>query len=886
MSEQKPTFVTSLEAARAAPSEVAFLEVNADWNDRWQTVISEFENLKHLKLFGIADIDPRGVSSLPAGLEALTVVVNTPSQLVPWTAMCPQLRELTVYGTETVAGELPDEMGAWTKLERLELLECGGTTFPAGLAAAPLHTLVLRNSSMADIPERIASLTSLRTLEIRHHIRSLPAGFAALENLETLLLRAALNEGTMDAADMAPDALTPLPDVLRELPALKTLNLDRCGIIDRDFDVLEDIETLESLSMQFSGVKDASGLDDLPALTHLNLAYAYNLDAASIGAASLTHLELERCDLGDASFLEDLPNLHTLNIEGADLKSLEPVLKHPSLAELKADDSVQARWTDRKAVSDLSPADIRAAVGSAVLEDVERGLRQMDAWVGVYSTDDENALRALFEFEGGDEEDTAEVPVLGPALETHADISTDGLVRVVRAGFQSSYDNFDAVKTALERLSTSGDASAQLEVVHVFQKACEYYDPGHRFWGDTVLDLFTDDYFPMFEPGPLAALLAELSTDALNQDGGDAMDALFAPAFKKATGETLDSLCSTLSAYAENAAQYMGVDYFAALITEATEAHGRKLAALESSLERLRATEAWQERLEEEPAAVSALIDAWTDGSLSQGQKDTLEDAAQAALEMTCADSAAMRARALKLAAHTERVRWLPGDTWKTMLLEGELEGADGAWLLEHIARKVNRGVAMDDAVLEAYAAAAGTTMDEIHGVRAATALQKARRPAQYLSALDAVKAHPTTFELGQRWVTWLAHGYDQLRVAEAYDKVFEISDKLLSMRDLLPLTAKQAQYALSYPLVCALKLNDGSFEKHVQPWLDGVELEEPRFAFNLACYHAQMGDADALFPVIARARALGKPAAQFLEDADFEAYLDDPGFKAALAAD
>ena len=52
---------------------------------------------------------------------------------------------------------------------------------------------------------------------------------------------------------------------------------------------------------------------------------------------------------------------------------------------------------------------------------------------------------------------------------------------------------------------------------------------------------------------------------------------------------------------------------------------------------------------------------------------------------------------------------------------------------------------------------------------------------------------------------------------------------------------------------------------------------------YNLACHYALQGDTGRMLEAVIVARRLGKPAAQFTADADFQRYRDDPAFRRAL---
>jgi hypothetical protein len=54
--------------------------------------------------------------------------------------------------------------------------------------------------------------------------------------------------------------------------------------------------------------------------------------------------------------------------------------------------------------------------------------------------------------------------------------------------------------------------------------------------------------------------------------------------------------------------------------------------------------------------------------------------------------------------------------------------------------------------------------------------------------------------------------------------------------------------------------------------------------AYNLACYHALRGPKDKLYEAVRHARRLGRSRQQFLNDADFASFVDDPGFLEAIA--
>lgn len=71
-----------------------------------------------------------------------------------------------------------------------------------------------------------------------------------------------------------------------------------------------------------------------------------------------------------------------------------------------------------------------------------------------------------------------------------------------------------------------------------------------------------------------------------------------------------------------------------------------------------------------------------------------------------------------------------------------------------------------------------------------------------------------------------------------------------------------------------------------VGPDFDPAAQTNATLMYNLACHYAIEGDTARMLQAVAAARRLGKPAAQFLADADFQVYRADPGFLRALGRD
>ncbi|MGH8074769.1 MAG: TPR end-of-group domain-containing protein [Lysobacter sp.] len=69
-----------------------------------------------------------------------------------------------------------------------------------------------------------------------------------------------------------------------------------------------------------------------------------------------------------------------------------------------------------------------------------------------------------------------------------------------------------------------------------------------------------------------------------------------------------------------------------------------------------------------------------------------------------------------------------------------------------------------------------------------------------------------------------------------------------------------------------------------VGPQFDPDTHTNATLLYNLACHYALQGDKPRMLRHVSAAARLGKPAEQFRNDADFERYLDDPEFEAAVS--
>ena len=145
-----------------------------------------------------------------------------------------------------------------------------------------------------------------------------------------------------------------------------------------------------------------------------------------------------------------------------------------------------------------------------------------------------------------------------------AGLSHDTFEKIWSIFLPDMYHNFQIILNTVKEIIARKDEELQILFVQQFLRAMKHYDGGHRYWEKTVQDQLIDTYFGKFEAEPLYLLLEKADDDCLTGNGGDGMDTLFAPAFKKmkkASPEIQKKMERLFSSYIQYIKRYFEPSY-------------------------------------------------------------------------------------------------------------------------------------------------------------------------------------------------------------------------------------------------------------------------------------------------------------------------------------
>ncbi|MDH5178392.1 MAG: hypothetical protein OEZ39_17910 [Gammaproteobacteria bacterium] len=866
--------------------------------------LEKLTNIKKLTLWSFCDLAE--LPALPHIRQFDVVVKHTANDTRAIVSAMPNLQRMELWGSHMKEGELPPEIAQLAKLEELELVSCGLRDLPEAFAQLQsLKKLSIRGVHMRTFPTAICGLTDLQELAFNQHISKLPDEFANLINLHKLDFSQAFNEGTLSPVDKYGEGkvyLKPLPEVIGRLPLLAELDLSMCGVEDIGF--LKNAGQLRKLKIEYSALVDCADFAGLIALEDLDLENAEALENIDgLAGLPLRRLKLESCDeLADISVLESLTQLEELNIEGCSgIDDLDPIYVHPTLTTLTADDDVQAQWQLREKFKNLPTIEeVVAATAADEPAVFEQAVADLKLYVDKNYHDDNNPLAGYFG-EEADNEELVSLPQLEQGLaKHHAAVSIDTLLTLVDISLRSvTNDNYNITVQAIEELIERKDVEAQKQVISYFDKACAYYDFGHRFWESTVLDQLYDDLFPEFEAAALLELLRDGHSDMMNSEGGDGADALFVPAFSRCKDEeTFTGLMDAFFEYQDECLGYFGSEYFIELQQGIIEV----------------LPEEWITRLNNQSAARSQTMELMLllESDKPDDVRRLIAMCGQSDFETFFDDKYYEILDAIDPAqiSYDEAVKAM---NYCFVRNKGASRVAD---LLRAYFPEDQIAVAMDY-LRDKQAQYSKFVIDVVDSIiyelhRNLSPMQAIEPWRDYLQSLNGKEANELyAREIRAVFKRVTDSGYrdnpevDMQRLldlvqqlsgrvyirdldlsfqfyfmvdGEEYEKVFLLADAMFDKLE--PRVFASSLYLV---LVAAIHSDDRErFYRYLQYLPEQVE--EQLLAYNLACGFAAFHDRENMLKYIQISLELGKTAEQFIDDADFAAYLQDQDFQSLLA--
>lgn len=868
--------------------------------------LEKFIHIKKLTLWSYCDFTK--LKPMPH-LETLhTVVQNTEEDTRNIVALFPDVKHLEIWGGHLKNQNLPDEIANLTALESLHLVSCGLENLPKSFVnLKKLKELNLRGLTMNTFPEVITQLENLEILEISQPLAKLPDELSNLKNLRKLNLNSALNGANMDVAGSFFNEkvyLKPIPEVIGKLKNLEDLNLAICGVFD--ITPILPLKKLKKLNLQYSALKNCDGFSNLKMLEELNLECSYAL----INLDGLTGLPLKKLSLNSnrnssINIISSLEVLEDLNIVGCSyIKDYSPLYKSTSIKNLEADFQIIRNWENRNKYNSLPDVSLLIKpLDSEDISEFEQAVLHLSKHVQANYNDDNNPLADYFDVEIQEEEEIIFLQVLESGIQKHIqDLTDKSLVAIFEMTFKSvEYHNYNATLLVLQELISRKNVVSQKKIIKKFYKACEYYEPGHRYWGKTVYDQIIDVFFVQFTSEALYKLLKKAPTEMLHSQGGDGMDKLFIPAFKNTTDIKLqEKLLNVFLEYENEARSYYGKGYFDNLLQQINDAGSAELQDLIlKKKEESKEQKGWKmvlENLNEDNFSV--VIEQFISETSENSNEDDFSKITNAAKEIVLPESNLI---ALLNFMVKERDSNLPGvlmfqyhkkmpekiiDFLKTQLDKNNLSDYAVTDIAKRIIKKLSEtNTPLSE--LEIYenflVSHCKMSLDQIynieldrfldsffyylswHWVDSSWTLEKAKEVA--------LKIEGEINYTDLRSQTYILVDSGKYETAK---EVFEI---------LYPKTKySEDEGALFYNIIAAVKLNDEEYFELLYKEVQKIEkISEVLLAYNLACAFAHFGRKENMLFYIKESIRLGKMKQQFLDDTDFEKYWTDADFLVAI---
>jgi Leucine-rich repeat (LRR) protein len=800
--------------------------------------IAKLDSLRAFEIRGCPmSVFPEVLTRMPklAAIRIGTQITGLPASLGQMTG----LRELGLRNalnkgamlsrwddTKTIKA-LPKVIGELVGLEKLDLDCCGVFDVEPLRTLRGLRSLSLSWSAISTV-EPLGDLVELEELSLEHADRV--KDFSPLAKCKKLR--------KLDISNTKPKSL----DFLRELPALKELNVD--SIEAKRIDAIYDLEvTLEA--------------DD-------DVKERYAARAA----------------------LRQLPSIAQITemLESREFSVVQAACDH--LATWAAASSTK---DENALVAALGIPKFRYSWDYDDDEDDDDDDDDDDDEDEDDDNDDVEKVRA-----GGS------LPALDTALDRYlASLSGTVLAKLFGVVFHSTSDNFPAALRIANELVSREDHVAQCAMIDGFIAASEHYDSGHREHMNTVHDVMIDDVMPLLGGPALAKILAWADSDALDTETGDRLGLLFAPALQRASGPDLEAVIERLEKYSEHLARYKTerVEPLLASFVDVSAEAQVALAAMRSRLDAQLAEKQrradLEKRLADEATATAAI------GELATISTETLKELQGTMWDVNEHVGLPPEARRDVLRAW-ERLDYEMGFADAIMHFSGYVPVDELRADLDVLAvTNAERGKLVREAVLRGiHENVAKDRLDKLRAI--ATALDDMPRTVADSSEVQALLFGSAARFESEKFTSGIA-ALASLPAYTPADREREKPSELASMvahlaecsefeplqqlaRSLhkLQLSGKSLERILAQLVAVCMIGNDPEGLRAVLP-LVPAEVTWDILAFNLACKYAREADREGAFKFTKRALELGKSPDQFLSDTDFEDFAEDREFVALL---
>ena len=533
---------------------------------------------------------------------------------------------------------------------------------------------------------------------------------------------------------------------------------------------------------------------------------------------------------------------------------------------------------------------IYALLRGNTLEEMQEAMALLLALVeSKYDPDEENdPLSEILETDP-EEEEIADLPILDEAIRKHLpDLPASILIDIFTFTLQNVYHNYNACLLVTEEAIKRKDVNIQLEFVKQFEKACSEYEPGHRYYTDTVFDALIVKYFPRFESRALYRLLSNTSHDGLKNDE---IDALFLPALANTTNEGLQKkIIAVFFSYRREFLLYLGLEYFDKLIRAMRKSLSAFLnVTIDESLEDAEDADRLTVLLQQSEIDLKALIRLLP--KLGEGEYNASKR------EITQALTEAPISEAL-LVQLTEAVWNIGRDKLLAKVLfyhrhnsgqpEKILDFCEGK-----LAENYRRVASILNLLIElSHKEASGTKLLPRYRD---FLVQKCNldHNAIYLSELKVLvneyledKNDITLGEIEKVWVE--IEGEINFVELEMYLWTALNNGKFQKVMNIFSLLfpgvrETSEERIISHVTVAAVVARNYELFNRILKIVNLRSITEPLLAFNLACGGAVFNLRDVLLKYARLAIELGKSPEEFMEDSDFEVYWENSEFLQAI---